>query len=70
MVMRKCPECGEENYSADTVTEVWQCCKCKADIPRSQERTILHRSIHTGSIRDLDGVEIRDDFRRKRRSWL
>ncbi len=40
MVMRKCLNCGTKNYSADTVSEYWICCKCGSKIPKSEEKPI------------------------------
>jgi ribosomal protein L37AE/L43A len=40
MVTRKCLVCGVINYSADTFSEFWDCCKCGNKISKSQEKPI------------------------------
>lgn len=40
MVTRKCPNCGSVWYSADTLSEYWDCQKCGTQIPRSHEEDI------------------------------
>jgi ribosomal protein L37AE/L43A len=41
MVARKCLKCGINNYSSNTVEEIWICCKCGSKIPKSQERPAI-----------------------------
>jgi PHP family Zn ribbon phosphoesterase len=52
MVMRQCLICDTKNYSSDTVSEFWNCCKCGSLIPKSQEKTNLNK----GEINGLCGV--------------
>lgn len=34
MIKRICPNCGAENYSADTISSYWVCCKCGTKISK------------------------------------
>ena len=36
MVKRTCKNCGTDNYSADTITDVWICLECGAEIEREE----------------------------------
>ena len=38
MIARKCLNCGEVNYSADTFSKYWICCRCGCQILK-QEKT-------------------------------
>ncbi len=55
MVMRKCLNCGTENYSADTVSKYWICCKCGCKIPKSEE------TITGGNKDEILGYNYKDD---------
>jgi len=55
MIMRKCLNCGTKNYSADTVSEYWRCCKCGCKIPKSEE------TITGGKKDEILGYNCKDD---------
>lgn len=56
MVMRKCLNCGTENYSADTFSKYWICCKCEHKIPKAQEKPITG-----GNDNEIFGYNCKDD---------